>query len=150
MNTKIILSATAAIAMTLCACGSDQSDRPLTVIDIESLVDAADNYEGRLEMLIHPEVTDSTMLGISNIAGTVGNLNCSYRTKVSLSPSTQRAAVASALSTAAEAAPANTTAPYNPIQALTATAGKCLISSATNFFAMTCTGIISEQSTPWA
>ncbi len=30
---------------------------------------------------------------------------CSYRTKVSLSPSTQRAAVASALSTAAEAAP---------------------------------------------
>ncbi len=73
MNTKIILSATAAIAMTLCACGSDQSDRPLTVIDIESLVDAADTGEGRLEMLIHPEVTDSTMLGISNIAGTVGN-----------------------------------------------------------------------------
>ena len=73
MDTKIILSATAAIAMTLCACGSDQSDRPLTVIDIESLVDAADTGEGRLEMLIHPEVTDSTMLGISNIAGTVGN-----------------------------------------------------------------------------
>ncbi|WP_289733252.1 6-bladed beta-propeller [Paramuribaculum intestinale] len=73
MNTKIILSATAAIAMTLCACGSDQSDRPLTVIDIETLVDAADTGEGRLEMLIHPEVTDSTMLGISNIAGTVGN-----------------------------------------------------------------------------
>ncbi len=73
MNTKTILSATAALAIALYSCGSDQSDRQLTVINIESLVDAADTGEGRLEMLIHPEVTDSTMLGNSNISGVVGN-----------------------------------------------------------------------------
>lgn len=73
MNTKIILSATATLAIALCSCGSDRSDRQLTVINIESLVDAADTGEGRLEMLVNPEVTDSTMLGQCNVAGTIGN-----------------------------------------------------------------------------
>ena len=74
MNTRILLSATATIAMALCSCGSDEKGTTLTVIDIETLVDAPDTGEGRLEMLVNPEVTDSTMLGISNVAGTIGDL----------------------------------------------------------------------------
>lgn len=74
MNARIFLVATASLAIALCSCGSNETGKTLPVIDIETLVNAPDTGEGRLEMLVSPEVTDSTMLGQSNVAGVMGDL----------------------------------------------------------------------------